>query len=132
MTLTNTTIETINYTKDLDIEYNIKLIIFGALFLYSCVALFAAHKWEADELYKKIIKIFIMQIPPSMFLFFFPLFSIYLFRTVSWEVIYGFMIALFSYFMIVFLLAGKLGLFTMLANLLGIETKVKKMEMKTK
>ena len=132
MVMTNTTIEAINYTKDLDIEYNIKLLLLGLLFIYSLGLLYLSNKWETDQLWQTIIKWFVMRIPPTIYLFFFPFFMIFLFRTASWEIIYRLMIAYFTYLFIVLMLAGKLGLFTLLANLLGIDTGVKKMELQTK
>jgi len=132
MVMTNTTIEAINYTKDLDIEYNIKLLLLGLLFIYSLGLLYLSNKWETDQLWQTIIKWFIMRIPSTIYLFFFPFFMIFLFRTASWEIIYRLMIAYFTYLFIVLMLAGKLGLFTLLANLLGIDTGVKKMELQTK
>ena len=132
MVMTNATIETINYTKDLEIEYNIKLLLLGLLFIYSLGLLYLSNKWETDQLWQTIIKWFIMRIPSTIYLFFFPFFMIFLFRTASWEIIYRLMIAYFTYLFIVIMLAGKLGLFTLLANLLGIDTGVKKMELQTK
>lgn len=132
MVLTNTTIETINYVKDLDIEFNIKIILLSMLFIYSTILIYFSFKWDTDQLWQTIIKYFIMRIPSTIFLFFSPFFTIFLFRSASWEIIYGLMIPYFIYIFVVGLLAGKLGLFTMLANLLGIDTTVKKMELKTK
>lgn len=130
--VSNATIDTLNYVVDVQNEYNIKVFLLTVLFIYSAVLLFFSFKWEADELYKKFAKIFIMQVPSVIFLFFFPFFSIFLFRTVSWEVLYSFMIAYFSYLFVVILVAGKLGGFTLLANLIGFDTSIKKMEMKNK
>ena len=124
--------EAINYAKDIDIEYNIKMILLGMLFLYSTILIYFSFKWETDQLWQTIIKYFVMRIPSTIFLFFSPFFSIFLFRSASWELIYGLMIPYFTYLFIVLLVAGKLGLFTLLANLLGIDTGVKKMELQTK
>jgi len=132
MVLTNTTIDAINYAKDIDIEYNIKLFLLGILFVYSVILIYLSFKWETDQLWQTIIKYFIMRVPSTIFLFFFPFFSIFMFRSASWEIIYSLMIPFFVYVIVVGVIAGKLGMFTIFANLLGIDTGVKKMELKTK
>ena len=130
--VSDTTIETINYVKDIDIEYNIKLIIICFACIYSLILIFISLRWEEKELWTKIIKIYIMQIPSIMALIFMPLFSIYLWRTASWELLYTIMIAYYSYLFVIMLIAGNLGFFTWAFNLLGINTKLMRMEIKRK
>jgi hypothetical protein len=52
----NETIILMNYAKDLDIEYNIKLILLLLTFIYSVGAWWLAYKWKTDKYYAIIIK----------------------------------------------------------------------------
>lgn len=132
MTITNSTADILNYAQDLQIEYNIKIILLAILFIYSAILLYFSFNWEGEELWKKVIKIFIMQIPSALFLFFFPFYTLFLLRGASWEILYTLMIAYFSYVFIVIMISGQLGLFTLLANLIGFDTSIKKIELKNK
>ena len=49
MVLANSTIETINYAKDLDIDYNIKLFVICLLFIFSIVTLILSKKIDRSE-----------------------------------------------------------------------------------
>ena len=128
--VTNTTLETINYIKDVEIEYNIKIIIMCLAFIYALTLIWFSNKWKMDELWTQIIKWFLMRIPSFVILVFMPLFTIYLWRTASWELVYGLMIAYYSYAFVVILIAGKLGMFTFMMKMLGMNTKPMKMETK--
>lgn len=128
--VSETTIETINYIKDIEIEYNIKLIILCLACIYSLIFIYISFKWERDELWTKIIKIYLLRLPSIVILLGVPLFTIYLWRTASWEVVYTLLIAYYTYAFVVLLVAGKLGLFTWAFKLLGINTKPLNMEMK--
>lgn len=128
--VTNTTLETINYIKDVEIEYNIKIIIMCLAFIYALTLIWFSNKWKMDELWTQIIRWFLMRIPSFVILVFMPLFTIYLWRTASWELVYGLMIAYYSYAFVVILIAGKLGMFTFMMKMLGMNTKPMKMETK--
>jgi len=128
--VTNTTLETINYIKDVEIEYNIKIIIMCLAFIYALTLIWFSNKWKMDELWTQVIKWFLMRIPSFVILVFMPLFTIYLWRTASWELVYGLMIAYYSYAFVVILIAGKLGMFTFMMKMLGMNTKPMKMETK--
>lgn len=130
--VSNTTIETINYVKDIDIEFNMKIIMLFFTCVYCLVFIYLSFKWERDELWTKIIKIYLMRIPSFIILLLMPLMTIYLWRTASWEVLYALLIAYYSYAIVIILVAGKLGLFTWAFHLLGINTKPMNMEIKKK
>ena len=49
MVLTNSTIETINYAKDLDIDYNIKIILICLVFIFSVTALILSKHIDRSE-----------------------------------------------------------------------------------
>lgn len=127
MTL-NETITAINYIKDIDAEQNIKLFILGIAFIYSVVMIWLSFKWEPEFLWQKIIKYLILRVPSSVFLFFMPLMSFYLFRQVSYEVLYIPLVIIFSYIMLILTLCMFLGMFTWFIEMLGFDTKTKKME----
>ena len=130
--VSNETISTINYIKDLETETNIKYLLLALLFLYSIVSIYISFKWDNDEAYAIIIKNFIMRIPSTIFLFFFPFMTIFLFRSVSWELIYGFMLTLFTYYGIVIMVVSPLGFWTFFAGLIGLKTKTEKVELRIK
>ncbi len=132
MVLTNSTTEIINFTKDIDFEYNIKLFILGILFIYSVALLWFSYKWKPEELYQKLFKMLVLQIPQAVYLIFFPLMTIYLFRSVSWESIYLPLVVFFTYVLTVVLITIPLGSGTIMLQVLGVETKTKKMELKKK
>jgi len=132
MVLTNSTTEIINFTKDIDFEYNIKLFILGILFIYSVALLWFSYKWKPEELYQKLFKMLVLQIPQAVYLIFLPLMTIYLFRSVSWESIYLPLVVFFTYVLTVVLITIPLGSGTIMLQVLGVETKTKKMELKKK
>jgi hypothetical protein len=128
MTL-NETITAINYIKDIEAENNIKLFILGILFIYSIFMIWLSFHWEPDYFWQKIIKYLILRVPSVVFLFFLPLMSFYLFRQLSYELLYIPLLIVFSYVMLILTLCLFLGMFTWLIEMLGIDTKTKKMEM---
>ena len=125
----NETITLINYTKDLDFEYNIKLLLLGLLFVYSVAGMYISYKWKSDKYAVKIFKNLLMRLPSVVYLFFFPLFSIYLLRGVSWEVFYTLMIVFYTYSLVVTTISLKLGLMEYATDMLGIKPKIKEMRL---
>jgi len=126
----NSTIEMINYLKDVEFEYNIKLMLLGLLLLYSIAAFWLASKWETEKYYAKIIKIYLFKIPFGVILFFYPLLTLFLLRAVSYETFYMLMITFYGYALVVLLIAGKLGIFELVMDMLGIKPKAQKIEAK--
>jgi len=128
--LTNTTVETINYIKDIEIEYNIKLLIMCVSFIYLVTLIIISSKWKSDDLWVYVIRIWMFRIPSIVILFFSILFPLYLFREISWEAITTLVVAYYSYLIVIGGVAGKLGMFTWAAKLIGINPKFKKMEVR--
>lgn len=126
--LTNTTVETINYIKDVEIEYNIKLLMMCISCVYFIALIIISYKWDNDDLWAKVIKLWMFRFPSITILFFSVLFPLYLFRGISWEAIYTLIIAYYSYIIVIGGVAGKLGMLTFAAKLIGINPKFKKME----
>lgn len=125
----NETITLINYAKDVEFEYNIKLLLLGLLFLYSVAGLYLSYKWDSDKYAVKVFKNLLMRLPSIVYLFFFPLFSIYLLREVSWEVFYTLMIVFYTYALSITMISMKLGLIEYGADMLGIKPKIKEMKL---
>lgn len=120
----------INYSKDLEIEYNFKLLVIASILVYSVVLMYLAKKWEAAELWEKLLKLLVMQIPSAIFIVFTPLSLFYLFRGVSWEIIFTLLIAYYTYLLVIMVILFPLGLGTYLLNYFGFNTEVSKMEVK--
>jgi len=80
-------------------EFNIKLFLLLVLFIYSLAGLYFGSKIKPDEYYKQIIKYIGLIIPSSLYLFSFPLYSIFLFNKVSVEAL---LIPVFSYYGVVY------------------------------
>jgi len=131
MVLNQTTIDTLNYTQDLTTEYNIKFWILALLFIYCVGSLWLSYRWKTEYNWQNFLKYFLLKIPSAILLFLFPFFTIYLLRTVSWETLYMLMIPLYSYYLIVILIGGKLGFFEWAWTLLGFK-KMDKLEAKLK
>ena len=128
--LSNTTIEQINYIKDLDYEYNVKLAILGIAFCYSLFFLWLDYKWDKDKYYAKMIKVWIFRLPSYVFIAFLPMFIIFLLRTLSWTELYLILWIYYSYVLFILFWAGMVGGWEVMLELLGI--KLKPSTMKTK
>ena len=124
----NESVMLINHLKDVEFEFNIKLLIIISMFCYSLFAFWLANKWNVDRFYCQIIRKFLLQIPFGAFIIFFPLFSLFLLRELSYETLYMLMISFYTYAFVVLLIAGKLGLFELAAQLLGIKYSPKDMK----
>jgi hypothetical protein len=117
----NESIALINYAKDIDIEFNIKILLLVLTYIYCIAVIWLTFKWDKDKHYIKLIKNFLIRLPMMTILFFAPLYTIILFRTVSWEVYYGLMISFYSYSFIILMIAAKLGMFEYILTLLGFK-----------
>lgn len=128
----NQSIQLANHIKDVEIEYNIKLFIIFSIFIYSIVAFWLVSKWDTDRFYAKIVKVFLLQMPFGVLSIFIPLFSIFLLRDLSYERLYMLMVAFYSYSFIILMIAGKIGLFEIGADLLGFKFSPKQMKYNNK
>lgn len=131
MTL-NETITAIQYAQDIQIEYNIKLYLIVFFLIYSLVMLYLSFKWKPEYMWEQVIIWFLMRIPTSIILFFSPLYVIYMFRAISWEVLYVILVVIFSYAFVIIMLAGILGMFTYFMQMFGLDEGFKKIELKKK
>ncbi len=80
---------------DLSNAYNVKLYFLCIITIYCIAAIYWSYKLEANKLSVQIFKYLILRIPPMIYLFFLPLYGIFLFNAVSVEVI---MIPLFLFY----------------------------------
>lgn len=124
----NASVLLINHAKDVEIEYNIKILILLIMFIYALGSFWLASKWNVDKFYCKFVRKFLLQIPFGIFLFFFPLFSIFLLRGISYESLYMLMMSFYGYSLVILLIAGKLGIFEFAGQLLGLKYTPKQMK----
>ncbi len=119
--VSNTTIELINYSKDLDIEYNTKLIVLFTLLIYCLVMFWFSFRMKDDHIWQVLVKqiLFRWATLPYIILFFIPLMMVY--RGVPLEAIFELIlqayIILFVVFTLLFLVFG----FEWVASFLGIK-----------
>jgi len=111
---------------DITNAYDVKIFLLCIITIYCISAIYWSFKIEGDKISKQIFKYLVLRIPPCIYLFFLPLYSIFLFNSVSVEVI---LIPLFFAYTIVstiFLLSWiSLGTEFVL-KLFGVEWKTKR------
>jgi len=100
-------------TTECIIEYNtlmtIKLLIFAILFLYSVIALYYYREFDIDSDNFTIFKILLMRIFSYMYLFFLPLFGVFMLRpTIDFENFLFFIISFYLISIILFMAGGLL------------------------
>lgn len=127
----NETIQVLNYAKDLDINYNVKLIILCFVVVYSVALIWLSFKWESEDLWVQVVQWAIMRLPSFIFLFFSPLYVIYLWRTASYNMLYALMGTYYSYVFVVLLVAGNLGMFSFMLKMFGFKG-IQKVRLKRK
>ena len=100
--------EIINYIKDVEYDYNMKLILLSLISIYLIVGLAHLRKKEIKYYYQFIIKRVVQSISFVWFIFL-PLYVTMLYRTISYESmlltmlgVYGLLIALFPLFTLFF------------------------------
>jgi hypothetical protein len=123
------TLDIINYSKDIDIDFNLKLFLLFIMLVYSVFFVWLTFKWDKDKHYITLIKNFLIRLPMMTFIFFFPLLSIFLMREASWEIIYRFLVVFYSYSFIILLISAKLGMFEFAFELLGYKMSPKQMKL---
>ncbi len=114
------TIDTINLVKDIDINYNIKIFILFVLLVYFIAMFWISFKVEIDT-YWWFMTRFIIRFITIPYIFFFPLFAYFLLREVSYEVLYLYMLGIYSVFLVVITLMFKVGFGEFMLKLMGLE-----------
>ena len=90
-----TTIDIVNHAKDLEFEYNIKLLIIITLYVYAIVMLWMSFKVDLDWFWWTILRI-IFRVVGLAWIFFLPLFYILLLSSASYEILYLYMIGIYT------------------------------------
>lgn len=101
--VTNSTLELINTVTDINIEYNIKLYLMVAMWLYFAFVFWFSFKFDGDRFFVKAWRI-ISRFIALPYLVFAPMFTFFLLRTVIFETLYVYMIAFYGIFLTVWLL----------------------------
>lgn len=132
--VTNSTIELINTVSDINIEYNIKLYIMVAMWLYFAFIFWFSFKFDGDRLFIKAWRI-ISRFISLPYLVFSPMFTFFLLRTVEFETLYIYMISFYGTFLVVWFVLFILALWEFGSYLLGFnitpERMVNEMSAKT-
>jgi len=81
--VSNITIETINYAKDIDMDYNAKMFVLCLGFIYVCFCLWYSFRMDDEKYWQKIFKYAILRLPSLVFFFFYPLFGLFIMRGVE-------------------------------------------------
>lgn len=109
MVLSNSTIEQINYIKDIEYEYNIKLMILFFFVIVAIVSLYFGYKNEYDTHAKSIFNMFLISLG-YIIIIFLPIFFIFLIRNVSLDTIINYLFIVYNIFMWGFFMLGLLWL----------------------
>lgn len=118
------TLETINLITDINIEYNIKLMIMVSMWLYMAFVFWLSTKIDGDRLFIKIWRLF-SRVIPLPYLVFAPLFSFFLLRGAEFEVLYTLMLSFYSVFLTIWFALFLVALYEYLVHMLGFKVTPK-------
>lgn len=90
------TIDTINYVKDIDIEFNTKLIVMFLLLAYSCFFLWLSFRLENKKAWVVVTKYIGMRGMTIPYIFFMPFNLLLMYRGASLEAIFKIMLMYYS------------------------------------
>lgn len=94
------TLEIINLTTDININYNIKLFLMIAMWLYFVFVVWCSFKVDGDRFFIKMWRL-ISRVIAVPYLVFAPMFIFFLLRTVEFEGLYLYMMGFYSVFLVV-------------------------------
>lgn len=120
------TIDTINLVTDINIEYNIKLFLMIAMWLYFAFVFWLSFKFDGDRLFIKIWRLF-SRVIPVPYLVFAPMFIFFLLRTVEFEILYVLMMAFYSIFLVIWFVLFLIAMWEYALHILGFRITPKKM-----
>jgi hypothetical protein len=92
-----TTIDTINYVKDLDYNHEIKILLIITFFIYALIMLWLSFKVEINWFWWKIAVV-ILRVTGFAWITFLPLFWLLLLRGASFEILYNYMLGFYTIF----------------------------------
>ena len=125
MVINATTLEIINYTKDLDYSFNIKILLFIFLIVTAIVSLYYGYKDESETETKSFYNM-IMVVYGYLVIFFTPLYLFFLQRTIELTLILNYVaIAYKIIFYALFLFGLIWGFERILIHLFGVSFKTK-------
>ena len=102
MAISQNTLDIINASKDIDIEFNTKLIILFTILAY-CVLLWVfSFKMDVNKAWKLITRNIFMRAMTLPYVFFFPLFLGLLYRGVQLESLYMWMLSIYTILFVAF------------------------------
>lgn len=90
MVLSNTTIETINYIKDVEYEYNIKLLLLAFFLITAIISLYLGYKDKFETQSKSLFNLMLIGYG-YLVIIFLPLYSIFLYRSVPVDTIFNYL-----------------------------------------
>lgn len=131
MVLTNSTIEAINLVKDIEFEYNIKLILILTLYAYAILMLVLSLRLDLDWFWWKIVKV-LFRVISIAWIFLLPLFWLLLLRTVSFEVIYLYLVGMYSISFSVITVLFFVGFAEFAGRMFGFDIKPSRMKISRK
>lgn len=114
------TIETINLISDINIEYNIKLMIMVSMWLYMAFSFWLSFKIDGDKFFIRMFRLF-NRVIPLPYLVFAPLFTFFLLRTVEFEGLYILMTSFYTIFLVVWFSLGIVALWEYALHILGFK-----------
>lgn len=115
------TIDVINYSKDLDYDYNIKLFLLILILIYSIYGVFIMKINDEDDYWLVFFKFAMFRLPAYVFLYFYWMLLIFLYRNVSAETLIIFIGTLFGIYSIVLFLSALAFGSNFLLKLFGVE-----------
>lgn len=125
--VSQSTIDTINYVKDLDYNHEIKFLLIITFFIYALLMLWLSFKVDLNWFWWKIAKV-IMRVVGFAWITFLPLFWLLLLRGASFEILYNYMLGFYTIFLTFILLLFITGFAEFGLRLIGIDVSPKNMQ----
>ncbi len=127
----NESITLINYAKDIDFEYNIKIILICTMYAYAILMLYLSFKVDLDWFWWKIVKV-LFRVVGWAWIFFLPLFWLLLLRTASFEIIYLYLVGFYTIALSVFVGLSFLMGAEFIGRMFGFDIKPSRIQMGSK
>jgi len=96
MAINPDTLELINYIKDVEFEFNMKLLLICTIFLWCVWAWWFSYKIEINSAWKLITRNIIMRAMTLPYLFFSPMLIGFLYRGVAFEKLFIFLLVIYG------------------------------------
>lgn len=126
--VSQSTIDAINYTKDLDYAHEIKILLIITFFIYALLMLWLSFKVDINWYWWKIAVV-ILRVTGFAWITFLPLFWLLLLRTASFEILYNYMLGFYTIFFGFITLLFITGFAEFGLRLMGIDVSPKNIQM---